>query len=189
MVLLGLAIAVAAIWRRVQSKIDARRTHTWWQASIPLAPNTADGAIVVANGYVELADDAIEAPLTGRSCVAFRAEVKLGGLWGPASRPRARVASVRFTIRCADGTRIAIESEHLHFDLPYARVTPDERCTELAKSMAIASGDRAGAAYREVAIVEGMLVAVSGRLEREPVLRLVGTADRPIAIGRPLPAA
>jgi hypothetical protein len=142
--------------------------------------------VVVAIGGVCPTGATLVGPLSQKTCVAHRSRVYLGLMGG--SKAREQIGIVPFSIETNDGKRIEIESAHVKFVFPALSLPPgsDERCVQFAIAHAVASGDRRDARYEEVLVMEGMKIAVAGRLERRnDVVRLVGDETRPIIIGVP----
>jgi hypothetical protein len=204
LVLVAAALVAGAI-ATTRTIVERRRTRRVLRAKPALDATLAEGTEVRATGTVRALGATIEAPLSARRCVAYRARLQpTAGIVGLASRPKEAVGIVPFALDRLDGTSIVIESEHaLIVDLPPTQLGPDAvaRCERFAIARAVASGDRRRARYEEIVVEDGMVVMVSGLLMKDPVeepatedqrgyrdslpvkLRLAGNADHPIVIG------
>ena len=185
--LTGLGIAASAAYVGITARRERQRMRRELHGTPLLDEHAADGAAVHVTGHVRITGESIEAPLSARRCIAYRASMHLGGFFGLGNKPRETSRMVPFAIARPDGSIIAIDSEHAKLDLPPLALPAGsaERCLQFAISRGIASGDRQGATYTEVVIIEGMRVSVAGTLRCEP-LRVAGTAERPIVIGMPI---
>jgi hypothetical protein len=154
-----------------------------------------DGALVTVIGQIDLVGDALDAPLSGRPCVAYAARVR--GTDRAGRRSEAGTSAMAGFVVTTRERVIAVEGGHVVVTLPLIPVIPEDR----ARSQRY--GDRVELEQvsepYEAIVESGARLAVSGRLviERdvdkqteagyrdEPTrARLVGSEEQPITIAQ-----
>lgn len=141
------------------------------------------GSTVVAIGHVRTVEPEIDGLLSARPCIAFRSRIYRGSVDGPIYAER--VGLTAFAIDREDGTTVAVASTHARFVFPALPLPDDapDRCVELALACNVAKSALPRCIFEEVLVLEGMRVAVAGRLAEDG--RLVGDLSNPIIIGVP----
>ena len=183
------------------------RTHRRLQHVPELGPDTLEGDLARVTGIVRVAREVLIAPRSERDCVGWRIRFHLGG-GGDLSGGGAGVAGkfeaseLRPFVIDRDGVMIAIDGEACALSLPASQpilaATGDPWRAFCEERML---GARDMMRWIEEVIVEpDMRVTVAGILVRDPQpptdelgyreeqparLRLTGTFDRPLLIGRP----
>lgn len=202
-----LAVAAAGAWtglRAVRRRLERRRVRKELRALPALEAGTPDGAQVKVTGVVR-AIEPLTAPLSGRSCVVFRARAEIPVPRGsnyPAPIGQ-RVESLEltpFTIdRGTDGT-VIVDGSHALLDLPALTDTVPERCEQFLVGRGLTLREASSAKFEETIVEAGMTITVTGlllhdvatepsraerdfRAEPPPTLRLTGNAEHPLAIG------
>lgn len=202
---LGVVVVVAgsaaiAAGRKLLERRRARRTLREKPA---LEASSPDGTEVRVTGTVRILDETLEAPLSGRRCVVYRARVyQHRGLSGRARVPLEQLRMVPFVIERDDGTRVTIEGKHVLLDLdPIKKLRADDtRRHQLGFTLGLSVRDLRNARYEEVVVEEGARVALAGLMMKDlaeappmgerafreapaPALRIAGDAAHPLAIG------
>lgn len=171
-----------------------------------LTPNAAEGDHVRVTGTVRTFERALVAPLTGRTCVAYRSRASVrsaqprGVYRSPMSQPDAMLL-VPFMLE-SGGDHVLVDGDHALFDVPATRLTAADRARQ--QQFIVLHGFRSldgfGAGFKEVLIEPGMQVSVVGVLMRDvalappseegmfregpaPTIRLTGSREHPLAIG------
>jgi hypothetical protein len=192
----GCVTAVAAVVNRIRRK-NASHEARKALARPALVAAHPEGNSVRVSGTVRLRAFWVEAPLSARRCVAYRARIMMS-----LGEFRDQSECVPFTLVRTDGSHVEIDSAYALIDIPPQPLPPgsEDRCRDFAIARAIASGDRWRATYEEAVVTEGMLVSVTGLLMKDGTapsnvergfrddafgLRLVGDEQHPIAIGEP----
>lgn len=141
------------------------------------------GSTVVAVGHVRAVEPEIDGLLSARPCIAFRSRIYRGNVDGPLYAERVGLTS--FAIDREDGTTIAVASTHARFAFPALPLPDDapERCMEVALMCNVAKSALPRCVFEEVLVLEGMRVAVAGRLAEGG--KLAGDLSNPIIIGVP----
>ncbi len=207
---IGAAMAGSAAYAAARKVLERRRTRRALRATVPLDASLPEGTAVRVTGTVRITGETIEAPLSGRRCIAHRSRIylsmgrpDLAGVVGSAREPRETARAVPFAIERPDGSTIAIDSEHVVLELPAVKldVGDRDRCGRFALTHAISSKERHRVTYEELVVEDGMQITVAGTLmkdiadaptaaelglrdEQPPVVRLAGSATHPILIGR-----
>lgn len=200
----GGAVVITAALRVVRERGEQRtaeRLRHVLYSSPEAAPELVEGARVRVAGVVRALEPPIEALLSANACIAYCARVRVAQRMYWLERPREVSRMVRFAIERDGGDQVIVDSNDVCLiDLPTKTVAENRRCIELAISRGIASGDRRGAIYEEMLVLEGATAAVSGLLMKDiaktpsnddrgfrdaptPALRLVGDKKHPIIIG------
>lgn len=183
--LLAGAFIAAAVAAATSHGYVRKRALRVLHATPRLSPASSVGATVVAIGRVRPLAPELDAPLSGRPCVAFRARVYRGSVdamfWE-------RAAVVGFALDREDGPSIVIEATHAAFMFPPLPLPVDapDRCDQFAIELGLAASLRKKGTYEEVLVLEDMRVAICGRLvENGEHPRLGGDAESPIVIAVP----
>lgn len=203
--------ALASVASRVVVRIGGRLTERGRArhelARRPaLTPNASEGDHVRVTGTVRPLERTLVAPLTGRTCVAYRSRASVhsvqprGVYRSPTSQPDAMLL-VPFLLE-SGGEYVLVDGDHALFDVPATRLTAADR--ERQQEFIVLHGFRAhdgiGAGFKEVLIEPGMQVSVVGVVMRDvalappseehtfregpaPTIRLMGSRDHPLAIG------
>jgi hypothetical protein len=173
-----------------------------------LAATSPEGGVVRVTGIVQVLDETLEAPLSGRTCVVVRSRVRANRNMTDQARPaKETIAMVTFVIdRGAEG-RLVIEGKHVLLDLPPLKL----RRTDIEKArrerILLQHGftlrDLGRAHFEETVVEPGARVSVAGlmmkdlptapvadergfRDEMPPNLRLAGNVEHPLVIGEPV---
>ena len=190
----GCVMTVAAVVNRLRRR-NAAHDAKQALAKPALVAAHPEGKSVRVSGTVRLREVWVEAPLSARRCVAYRARVVMS-----LGEFRDQSDCVPFTLVRDDGSHVAIDSSYALIDIPPQPLPPGskDRCRDFAIARAIASGDRWRAKYEESTVTEGMQVSVTGMLMKDGTepprdergfredafgLRIAGDAEHPIAIG------
>jgi hypothetical protein len=178
------ASAVAAAWEYIRR----RRVQRSFQLTPRFTERSPVGSTVIAIGRVRTIEGReLDAPLSLRPCVAYRARVYIGPVgestwWGTAN-----VTS--FELERPGEVPITIEAgSHVEFRFPALPLPADapDRCEAFAISLNLDPKVRKKAAYEEIIVLEDMRIAVRGRLvENGARPRLAGDATSPIIIAVP----
>ena len=188
LVVIATALISGATYARLRGRVDERQQIIAALRSTPrLAAASAVGTHAVAIGIVRPVAPELDGPFSGRPCVAYRARAYRGSIehhkqyW-------TQSAAVPFALECEDATRVFVESAQAIFAFPALPLPPDapERCVEFALERGITAKDLRRITFEELIVIEGMRVAVGGRVVREgDVTKLVGDDKSPIIIGVP----
>jgi len=188
--------------RRILERVRARRAL---REKPVLAASSPEGTWVRVTGVVRVADETLVAPLSGVTCVVFRARITAGrNLARRAVRPREQLVMVPFVLdRGAEGT-VAIEGRHVLLDVPRRNLRKLDRArgNQFALAQGVSLKDAARAIYEETVVEPGAMVSVAGLMMKDPAtepapvstelgfreapppaLRLAGNADHPLVIG------
>ena len=179
---------VAAVAAYAATRSNGRkRALAALHATPRLTSSTPVGAVVVAIGRVRTIEDKeLDAPLSGRPCVAYQARVYRaaadeGPGWGTANL-------TPFLLEREDGTTVVVDAEHVAFLFPPLPLPADapERCEAFAIELGLSPKLRKKASYEEIIVLEDMRIAVYGRVaETGERPRLTGDAAHPIVIAAP----
>lgn len=190
-VVIGIVAVVAlggAIYASTLGDVARRSAQRALQAKRVLTATTPVGAEVVVIGKVQPGGTELDAPLSGRPCVAHRSRMYLGGVDGAHHE---QAGCVPFTLERDDGSHVVIDASHAQFVFPPLPLPADapERCAAFANALGVAPRVQRRAAYEEILVLEGMRIAVAGRLvagwaNGQPA-RVGGDATAPITIGVP----
>ena len=189
LVFIAAALISGATFARLRGRrrVDERQQIIAALRATPrLAATSAAGTNVVAIGIVRPVAPEVDGPFSGRPCVAYRARAYRGSIENH-KQYWEQSAAVPFALECEDATRVLIESAHAVFAFPALPLPPDapERCVEFALAQGITTKDLRRITYEELIVLEGMRVAVGGRLARDgDVTKVVGDKS-PIIIGVP----
>ena len=205
--ILAVAVGSAAIGtgRKV---LERRRARRELREKQPLDMRSPEGQVVRVTGVVEVLDGTLEAPLSGKACVVYRARVAAGGkLTSRAQRPKELAAMIPFVIDRGAQGRVVIEGKHALLDVAPLSMRRDkidpERRSQLLVRVGLALRELGRAHYEETVIEPGMRVSVAGLMMKdlttEPVndelgfrdapptsLRLAGNVEHPLVIGDPV---
>ncbi|MBA3454873.1 MAG: hypothetical protein H0T42_17425 [Deltaproteobacteria bacterium] len=199
--------ALVSAARTAVMALGGRLTERWrarYQLSTRplLSTDSAEGDHVRVTGVVRVLDDTLIAPLSGRTCVAYRARATVHtvrpGTYVLLPKPDSFVL-VPFLIEGTDHV-VLIDGDRAVFDLPLTKLTGSERQQRFMTLHGYTSQLGVGASFREVVVEPGMVVTVAGVLMRDvalaptvdestfragppPTLRLSGNREHPLAIG------
>jgi len=202
-----LAVAAAGAWsgiRTLRGRLERRRARKELRALPALEAGTPDGAQVKVTGVVR-AIEPLTAPLSGRTCVVYRARAEVptvGGANYPAPiQKRFELLELSpFAIdRGTEGT-VLVDGSHALLDLPAFTDTVPELCEQFLVGRGLTVREASAARFEETIIEAGMTITVTGllqhdvatepsaaerdfRAEHAPALRLTGNVDHPLAIG------
>lgn len=205
--IVAVAVGSAAIGagRKV---LERRRARRELREKQPLSARSPEGQVVRVTGVVEVLDGTLEAPLSGKSCVVYRARVSAGGkLTSRAQRPKELAAMIPFVIDRGAQGRVVIEGNHALLDVAPLSMRRDkidpERRSQLLVRVGYALRELGRAHYDETVIEPGMRVSVAGLMMKDLVtqpvndelgfrdapptnLRLAGNVEHPLVIGDPV---
>lgn len=202
---LGIVAAVAgsAAIAAGRKLLERRRARRALREKPALDASSPDGTEVRVTGVVRFTDEVLEAPLSGRACVVYRARIYFHrGIANRARAPHELLHMVPFALERDDGTRVTIEGKHVLLDLdPIKKLPTDEsRRHQLGFTLGMSPRDLRGASYEEVVVEDGARVAIGGLMMKDaaeappmeerafrdapaPSLRIAGDAAHPLAIG------
>jgi hypothetical protein len=183
--------------------LERRRARRALREKPVLDATSPDGSEVRVTGTVRITGEVLEAPLSGRRCVVFRARVyRHNGITGRARVPYEQLRMVPFAIERDDGTRVTVEGEHVLLDLdPIKKLRPDDaRRSQLGFSVGLSVRDMRGATFEEIVVEEGARIAIGGLMMKDlaeappsgerafreappPAVRIAGAGALPLAIG------
>jgi hypothetical protein len=183
--------------------LERRRARRELREKPALVAASREGTWVRVTGVVRVDEQTLEAPLSGVTCVVFRARITAGRhLARRAARPTQQLAMVPFVLdRGAEGA-VSIEGEHALLDLPPRDLRKADRARRdrFALAQGVSLKEAARAIYEETVVEPGAVIAVAGMVMKDPVtapptaelgfrdapppaLRLAGNADHPLVIG------
>lgn len=194
---IALATPVAIIIANRYAKSTAQLRAAQLLAAGP--PELADGDIVTLTGTVKPIES-LAAPVSQRSCVAFRIYVRMGAAW------LTEVKMTRFVLETTHGevTVEPFQSGDVQLAVPADAVRPQDAtqnaaATEFLKRRGRRSYEIDAAKYEEQIVAPDARVAVHGVIHVELAapelgvetgfrdvarrLRLIGTSAHPLAIG------
>jgi hypothetical protein len=183
LVSLGATTVGLGMWDRLRRKRALDSLH----ATPRLTARSAVGSTVIAIGRVRTIEDReLDAPLSGRPCVAYSARVYRGSIdapgWGV-------VNVTPFRIEREDGSTVLVDAtQHVEFRFPPLPLPPDapERCDAFAVALGLHPKVRKHGTYEEIIVLEDMRIAVRGVVvENGEQPRISGTPQRPILIAVP----
>lgn len=152
---------LAMLSSSVVDMTDRLRTRWHLRYHAPLDEDACEGDLVYVSGTVGALDETLVAPLTGRSCVAYRSRARgLAGVWQETTQLRA------FTIERDDGEgTIVAFSEVADLRVPAQRLVPRDpvRIRSFLARHALAN-----ASVSEVLVELGARVYVGGTLVLVP---------------------
>lgn len=188
--------------------IERRRARRELNEKSRLGTTSPEGELVRVTGVVEILDETVEAPLSGRACVVSRSRVlPIRKLTSHAQRPKESFAIVPFIIdRGAEG-RVLVEGTHALLDLAplklkRTKIDPQRRARFLAVH-GLVMRDMSRALFDETIVEPGARISVAGLLMKDmptepaaeergfrdsapPNLRLAGNVEHPLVIGAPV---
>jgi hypothetical protein len=144
-----------------------------------LDDDSREGDLVFVGGTVRALDETLVAPLSGRTCVAYRSSVKSASSKNPAGN-RGETMQVRpFAIERDDGSSIAVVGDRAIFGLAAQKlVDPERQASFLARHAFKGTGS-----FSEVLVEVGARVYVGGTLvlvpREEPPTGELGFRDLP----------
>lgn len=202
-----IAVGSAAIGagRKILERRHARREL---REKPVLGANSPEGVVVRATGIVQVLDQTLVGPLSGRTCVVVRSRVSGGGkLTSRAQRPKEQIAMVPFVLDRGEAGRVVVEGKHVLLDLPPLRVRRKaferSRREHFLISQGLTLRELGRAIFEETLVEPGMRVSVAGLvmkdLATEPAgdelgfrdapptnLRIAGNVEHPLVIGEPV---
>lgn len=173
-----------------------------------LTPSASEGDHVRVTGTVQTFERTLVAPLTGRTCVAYRSRATVHSVQTPGQANRTPMVQpdvmllVPFLLE-SGGDHVLVDGDHALFDVSATRLTAadSERQQQFIVQHGFRSNDGIAAGFKEVLIEPGMRVSVVGVAMRDvalatpseesmfregpaPTIRLTGSRAHPLAIGR-----
>ena len=152
-----------------------RRLHERWRARwhlrdyVDLA-SAREGDRVFVSGIVRALDETLVAPLSGKTCVGYRARARGASTAGRGSTPWQETMQMRpFAIERDDGERIVVDGDRAIFGVAAQKLVPrmPDRETSFLARHAIARA-KGRAQLTEVLIEVGARIRVGGTLVLVP---------------------
>jgi hypothetical protein len=183
------AVVSGVAYARLRRRVDDGRRHmlALLRATPRFSTHSAPGSNVVVIGRVRPVAPELDAPFSGRPCVAFRARAYRGTV-ETFTKYWEQSGAVAFELELEDGSRIAIDSTHALFVFPALPLPADapDRCVDFILAHDIPKRDQRKCTFEEVIVLEEMRIAVAGRLaSNDAAPRIAGEATHPIIIGVP----
>lgn len=168
--LVGAAVVgVPVVYMLLKNDLERRKTIRTLRAKPPLDAATATGQDVFAIGNVRAGEALLGSPLTDRPCVAFRTRLYIGTF--ESYQPKyEQIGLTRFVLERRDGSVVEIDAARARFVVPALPLPAahDERREQFATERGVARRYRRGAKYEEVLVLEGMRLAIAGKLASAP---------------------